>query len=291
MTAFGRSRRSGEGKDITVEIRSVNNRYMDCFVKIPRTYAALEDRIKPYLQSRGISRGKIEVYVGVENTAESEVCVEADIAYTASYLAALRQLRDTFGLKDDTSLMRVAQNKDVLRVKKLEADAEADWQLILPVLDEACDAFIAARRAEGQRLESDVDAKISNIKQNTARILELSKKDIDGYRAKIEQRIRDILADNRVTVDENRLLTECAFAADRLAVDEELVRLNSHFEAFAEIIGSSEPSGRRMDFLIQEMNREINTIGSKCQNSAIAHIVVDCKAELEKIREQIQNVE
>lgn len=291
MTAFGRCRRNTEGRDITVEIRSVNNRYLDCSVRLPRSFSALEERIKPYLQSRGISRGKVDVFIGVDVTESSDDTIMLDTGYAASYIAALRQLRDTFRLTDDISVMTVAQNRDLFRAQKPEDDIEADWQRVLPVLQEATDIFLAARRREGARLEADIEGKIKNIRENAARIGELSQKDISGYRDKIEERIREILADNRVTVDENRLLTECAIAADRLAIDEELVRLDSHFQSFADIVNSPEPSGRRIDFLLQEINREVNTIGSKCQNAAIARIVVDCKGELEKIREQIQNIE
>ncbi|MBQ9080401.1 MAG: YicC family protein [Clostridia bacterium] len=291
MTAFGRCRRNEEGRDITVELRSVNNRYLDCSVRLPRSYSALEERIKPYLQSRGISRGKVDVYIGVEVTESDDGAIMLDTGYAAGYIAALRQLRDTFSLTDDISVMSVAQNRELFRVQKPEDDIEGDWQRILPVLDSALDAFLAARGNEGARLHADIARKIENIKRNVDRISQMSRADIEGYRDKIEERIREILSDNRITVDENRLLTECAIAADRLAIDEELVRLLSHFDTFRDIAESSEPAGRKLDFLLQEMNREVNTVGSKCQNAAIAKLVVDCKSELEKIREQIQNIE
>lgn len=291
MTAFGRCRQNGDGRDITVEIRSVNNRYLDCSVRLPRIYSALEERIKPYLQSKGISRGKVDVYIGVEVTESEQGSVLLDEGYAAAYIAALHQLRDKFSLTDDISVMSVAQNRELFRAQKPEDDIEGDWQKILPVLDGAIDAFVAAREREGGRLHSDICKKIENIRSNTKKIAKMSESDIAGYRNKIEERIREILADNRVTVDENRLLTECAIAADKLAIDEELVRLDSHFDTFNEIADSAEPAGRKLDFLLQEMNREVNTIGSKCQNSSIAKLVVDCKSELEKIREQIQNIE
>ena len=291
MTAFGRCRLNGDGRDITVEIRSVNNRYLDCSVRLPRMYSALEERIKPYLQSKGVSRGKVDVYIGVEVTESEQGAVLLDEGYAAAYIAALRQLRDTFSLTDDISVMSVAQNRELFRTQKPEDDIEGDWKKILPALDGALDAFIAAREREGGRLHSDICKKIENIRSNAKKIAKMSEADIAGYRNKIEERIREILADNRVTVDENRLLTECAIAADKLAIDEELVRLDSHFDTFNEIADSAEPAGRKLDFLLQEMNREVNTIGSKCQNSSIAKLVVDCKSELEKIREQIQNIE
>ncbi len=291
MTAFGRCRADVGGKDITVEMRSVNNRFFDCSVRLPRSVSYLEERIKPHLQSRGISRGKVDVSISIELRESEPVSVTLDEGYAAGYIAALRKLRDTFSLPDDISTMRVAQNRDMFRISKPEEDIEREWQALLPALNGAIDAFLAARRAEGERLQADISQKIASIKTNVEQIKALSADDIVSYRQKIEERIRTILADNRITVDENRLLTECALAADRLAIDEELVRLSSHFAAFEEISASSAPAGRKLDFLLQEINREVNTIGSKAQNAAIARLVVDCKCELEKIREQIQNIE
>lgn len=291
MTAFGRCRMTVDGRDITVELRSVNNRYFDCSVRLPRSLSYLEERVKPHLQAKGISRGKVDVFIGVELIGEEETNITLDNGCAAGYIAALRRLRDEFSLPDDISVMTVAQNRDIFRITKPEDDADREWARVLPVLDDAADKLLTARRAEGERLHADISVKLGSIRQNTARIAELSAADAAGYRDKIEERIRAMLADNRVSVDENRLLTECAIAADRLAVDEELVRLGSHFDTFAEIASSSEPAGRKLDFLLQEMNREVNTVGSKCQNAAIARLVVDCKCELEKIREQIQNIE
>ena len=291
MTAFGRHRETVGGADITVEIKSVNNRYFDCSVKLPRAYSYLEEKIKPYLQSKGISRGKVDVYISVDVVDTEEVNVTLDRGYAAGYIAALKQLRDEFGLPDDISVMNVAKKGDLFKITKPEGDAEHDWQMISSVLSVAADNFLAARKNEGARLEADIAAKLKNIRSLTEKIGELSSGDIGNYRDKLEARIREVLADNKITVDESRLLTECAIFADKIAIDEELTRLGSHFTTFEEIVKSNEPSGRKLDFLMQEMNREVNTVGSKCSNASIAKLVVDCKCELEKIREQIQNIE
>lgn len=291
MTAFGRCKQTVGGKDITAEIRSVNNRYFDCNTRLPRAYAYLEEKIKPYLQSRGISRGKVDVSISVEVIETEGIDVALDTAYAKGYVEALRHLRDAFGLADDISVMSVARNQEIFKIHKPEEDAEEDWQNILSVLSVAVDAFLAGRAAEGANIEKDLCAKVENIGRITEKIEALSEQSIKGYRQKLRERLEQVLADNKVTADENRILTECAIFADRVAIDEELVRLRSHFKAFDDILGMNEPTGRKLDFLIQEMNREINTVGSKCSDSQIAHLVVDVKTELEKIREQIQNIE
>lgn len=293
MTAFGRARNtSADGsKDITAEIKSVNSRYMDCTVKLPRMYSFLEERIKAYLTSRGIQRGKVEIYIGVDVLEQAGSEVYLDRAAAASYIAALEALRDEFDLRDDISVMRVAANRELFSVRKPDDDAERDWEDVKSVLSPAVDAFLERREAEGARLMEDIYAKIEGIKAITVKIAEISANDIQGYGAKLEERIRKFLADFDVEISEQRILTEAAVFADKAAIDEELVRLASHFETFREIASSPEPAGRKLDFLLQEMNRETNTIGSKCSNADIAHLVVDIKAELEKIREQIQNIE
>lgn len=291
MTAFGRARQTRAGKDITVEIKSVNNRYLDCSVRTPRAYAFLEEKIKPYLLAAGISRGKVEVSISIDTVDSPGMTVMLDEAYAASYLAALEQLRDKFGLKDDISVMRLAANRDIFTVHAPEEDLEADWAAVSVVLDEAIAAFLAGRAAEGARLERDLRAKLAAIGTIVDRIEAMSAEDIAAYHDRLLARLQTVLAENHVTVEESRILTECAIFADRVAVDEELVRLRSHFAAFDEIATSTEPAGRKLDFLMQEMNREINTIGSKCSNAEIAHMVVEVKSELEKIREQIQNLE
>ena len=291
MTAFGRARKTVGGKDITAEIKSVNNRYLDCTVKITRLYSFLEDKIKQYLQEKGISRGKIEVYIGVDLLEQDGVEISLDTAYAKSYIDALYRLRDTFDLKDDITVSRVAMNKDIFITKKPEDDIEKDWADIKEVLDVAIDAFIERRITEGEKLCENIKEKIENIKTILARIEKNSENDINGYAKKLEDRIVKFLDDHSVQVDEQRILTEVAHFADKVAIDEELVRLKSHFDAFYDIVSSNEPAGRKLDFLLQEMNRETNTIGSKASNTETAHLVVSIKTELEKIREQIQNIE
>lgn len=291
MTAFGRARSTVNGKDITAEIKSVNNRYFDCSVKITKLYSFLEDKIKQYLQTKGISRGKIEVYVGVDLLEQDGIEINLDTAYAQSYINALYKLRDTFDLKDDITVSRVAANKDIFTVKKPEDDIEKDWADIKEVLDIAIEQFIERRNTEGEKLCDNIKEKIANIKEYLKVIEKNSESDINGYAKKLEDRILKFLNDNSVQIDEQRILTEVAIFADKVAIDEELVRLGSHFSAFDDIVASDEPSGRKLDFLLQEMNRETNTIGSKASNTETAHLVVNIKNELEKIREQIQNIE
>ena len=291
MTAFGRGKYESEEKDITVEIKSVNSRFFDCSVKMPRAISFLEERIKTYIQKNAISRGKVDVYVTVDNKLGSLGTVEIDRAYAKSYITALRTLAEEFGLRDDISVSTVSRNSDVFLSRKPEADLEEEWLLIKTALDGAVSDHTAMRQREGEKALADITEKIELLKKYAEEVEQISHEDTVGYRDKLESRIRAILQDNSVAVDENRILTECAIWADKIAIDEELVRLRSHFSAFYEIARAKEPSGRKLDFLMQEMNRETNTIGSKANNSRIAHIVVSMKGELEKIREQIQNVE
>jgi len=293
MTAFGRARRmSDDGSlDITAEIKSVNSRYLDSSVKISRMFGFLEEKVKAYLSESGITRGKVDVYIGVDVLEQHGMEVMLDVEAARSYITALEKLRDAFGLTDDISTMRVAQNHDLFTVKKPDDDAERDWEKIRPVLAEAVEGYNKMREKEGENLCRDILAKAEGMKASAAKISELSAADISGYPAKLEQRIRQLLKDFDVETTEQRILTEAAIFADKAAIDEELVRLSSHFGAFNEIVNSNEAAGRKLDFLVQEINREINTIGSKAVNADIAHLVVDMKTELEKIREQIQNLE
>ena len=289
MTAYGRHSRTEGEMEITVEIKSVNNRFLDCSVRLPRSLSYLEDRIKKELSARGISRGKIEINVTVSGNSELTIALDKD--FVRGYLDALYSLRDEFGLRDDVSVMTVARNSEVFTMKRPEKDEEKEWADLSAVLAVAIDEFIKMREAEGENLASDILGKIAVCREYAKKIGEMSEKDIKGYRSRLEERLRQVLSDNRVTIDENRILTECAIFADRVAVDEELVRLESHFGAFTEFLRAGEPVGRKLDFLLQEMNRETNTIGSKCSDNEITRLVVEMKSELEKIREQIQNIE
>ena len=291
MTAFGRAQGEWEGKTFTVELRSVNSRYFDCNLKLPRAYAVLEEKLKAYLQKNVLSRGKLDVLVSVQGQGTGECEIALDEAYLSGYLAALTRLRDDYGLKDDISVMTVAENREVFTVVKAEADVEADAAHIEEVLARAAADHADMRAAEGARIEADMREKVAAIRALTEKIAARSECEIKAYREKLEGRLRNVLAEHAQAPDEARVLTECALMADRLAVDEELVRLGSHFVAFEEILASREPAGRKLDFLMQEMNRETNTIGSKCCSADIARHVVDIKCELEKIREQIQNIE
>ncbi len=290
MTAFGRATGKAPGRDIIVEIKSVNNRFFDCQVKLPRLFSFLEDKVKKQLSSRGIARGKVDVFISIDVTDTAGVEVEIDRTYAKSYIAALRKLSEEFDLPCDITTMRVAQNRDIFAVKKAEEDAEAEWQALLPTLNEALDAFIAAREREGENMRRDIAEKKANVKAMAEKIAPLSRADAENQYEKMRERIHALVGDT-AQLDESKLITECAVFADKIAVDEETVRLASHFEAFDAILLSEEPVGRKLDFLLQEMNRETNTIGSKACNVEIAKIVVEMKSELEKIREQIQNIE
>ena len=291
MTAFGRERADVGGKDITVEIKSVNNRYFDCSVKLPHVYAPLEQKIKQRLSEKGVSRGKVDVNVFVNFAEATDTEILVNTEYAQRYINALRKLKEEFGLAGEITVMEVARDREVFSIKKPEGDMDAEWADLCCVLDVAVERFIEARSSEGERIERDLTTKIEGIRTRVEKIEEESGEDIGGYKSRLEEKLRAALADNNITIDESRILTECAIYADRAAIDEETVRLKSHFDAFYGYVAKNEPVGRSLDFLIQEMNREINTIGSKCGNSDIAHLVVECKTEMEKVREQIQNIE
>ena len=293
MTAFGRARvqNAAGDRDVTVEIKSFNSRFLDLTVKLPRYISYLEDKVRSHISASGIVRGKVEVYVSVDILADTAATVHLDCAAAESYITALKALRDQFGLADDISVMSVAQNRDLFRTVRSEDDAEKDFADILPALNEAIEMFCTRRSDEGAALAADVRKKGARIGELAGQVKALSEGDIAGYREKLFNRIKKILDEAALEIAEGRILTEAAVYADRVSIDEELVRLDSHLAALEDILSSSEPAGRKLDFLVQEMNREVNTIGSKANHTEVSHIVVEMKNELEKIREQIQNIE
>ncbi len=291
MTAYGRAQACFATKRITAEVKSVNNRYFDCTVKVPSAYGFLEKRAEQYLRNNGISRGKVNLYIGIERTDDPLTQIHLDTAYAKSYLDALYTLRDTFSLQDDISTMRVAQNRELFSVLQEDEDSDALWEDVQSVLKEALDAFLQMRDAEGSALCQDLTQKKAHLCEIVAVIAKRAPQINEDYRRRLEEKLTQTLEQYGQSADPSRILTECAIFADRVAIDEELVRLQSHFDAFDRILEDTEPIGRKLDFLLQEMNRETNTIGSKCNDSQIAELVIEMKCELEKIREQIQNLE
>ena len=291
MTSFGRFSDVINGREITVELKSVNSKFLDYNIKLPRNYGMFEDKIKTYLQKGGISRGKLDVYLSINEIEASREKICVDKAYAQTYISALRELQELFGLKDDISVMTVARNTSVFTSITEEEDLEALWNDVKTVIDKALEIFVMGREAEGKRLKEDLLEKKNQIlvlKEELAKRAETYTK---NYREKLEARLDEVLKEKNIVVDEARILTECAIFADKTAIDEELVRLDSHLVAFEEIFKSEEPVGRRLDFLLQEINREVNTSGSKCSDAKSAAIVVEPKCLLEKIREQVQNLE
>lgn len=288
MTGFGRGIYDGEKRTVTVEIKSVNHRFLDFNLKIYRVYSKFEDKIRAAVSSK-ISRGKLDVYVSVVNKQEDGLDVKLDRSLLNGYLKAYGVLKDEYGLKDDISVMTVARNSDLFTVNKAEEDDNEVYADIEKALDLALCEFVAMREEEGKRLAEDLLSYLSVLEQNTKKLKELSPESVKEYRKKLEERIKELLEDAKV--DEQRLLTETAIFADKIAVDEEMARLSSHFAQFRQMIESTAPIGKKMDFLVQEINREINTTGSKANSLEMSKTVVEMKSELEKIREQIQNVE
>ena len=288
MTGYGRDQQLLHGRSITVEIRSVNHRYFEFSCRAPRGCAFLEDRLKRALQS-AISRGKVEVSLTLQTVENRHTSVAVDHALAGQYLAALRALGEEYSLPDDLTLSVVARLPDVFTLCRDEEDEEELAADVLSVLQNALARFVAMRETEGERLRADVLSRLSVMEEHLSFVEERSPQTLAEYRARLTARLTELL--NGAVPDENRILTEAGIVADRLAVDEETVRLRSHFSQLRKIMESTEPVGRKLDFLVQEMNRETNTIGSKCSDTAIAGHVVEMKSEIEKIREQIQNIE
>ncbi len=291
MTAFGRAVETVGGKKYTLEIKSVNSRFLDCTVKYPRQYGFIEEKIKSHIASRGVSRGKIDCYLGVEVVEQQGVTINLDSALAASYIDALRRLADEHGLHNDITVSRVAAFRDIFTVTQPDEDLDAEWDAVRGVLDCALDEFIAMREREGARLAEDAETKLTEIETAAAEIKVISEANIQAYPEKLTERIKALLENGGVEINEQRILTEAAIFADKASIDEEIVRLGSHIAAFRDIIAGGDAVGRKLDFLVQEINRETNTIGSKSQDTKIAYLVVDVKSTIEKIREQIQNLE
>ena len=288
MTGYGRARATRNLRDITVEIRSVNNRYLDCTVKMPRMYAFAEDAVKARVQ-KAVSRGKVDVYITVDASAADVAQVNVNTALAAQYAQALRALAAVCGTEGQVTPEQLARFPEVLTVTKADEDLECVSADLCAVLDEALDSYNAMRAAEGVKLAEDISIRLAAIEDLTAQVEERSPETVREYRQKLKARMQEVL--QSAAIDEQRILQEAAIYADRIAVDEETVRLRSHVSQLRGMLQSDQPMGRKMDFLIQELNRESNTIGSKCSNLDIARIVVDLKGEVEKIREQVQNIE
>ena len=288
MTGYGRARATRNLRDITVEIRSVNNRYLDCTVKMPRMYAFAEDAVKARVQ-KAVSRGKVDVYITVDASAADVAQVNVNTALAAQYAQALRALAAVCGTEGQVTPEQLARFPEVLTVTKADEDLECVSADLCAVLDEALDSYNAMRAAEGVKLAEDISIRLAAIEDLTAQVEERSPETVREYRQKLTARMQEVL--QSTAIDEQRILQEAAIYADRIAVDEETVRLRSHVSQLRGMLQSDQPMGRKMDFLIQELNRESNTIGSKCSNLDIARIVVDLKGEVEKIREQVQNIE
>ncbi len=288
MTGYGRHEAVADGKKILVEIKSVNHRFSDYNIKVPRYMGFLEDKVRKYA-SEYITRGKVDIYVNVESYGESDKDIILNEELAKNYIDVLYELRDKFGLKDDISVSNVAAYADIFKTERREDNEEEIWKLTKDVLEKAMTAFTEMREREGGRIEKDLRARIDYMKELAEKVDEYSPQTVKDYRDRLYAKIKELVEDREI--EETRLLTEVAIFADKVAVNEETVRLGSHFEEFYKILDSGEPAGRRLDFLIQEINREVNTIGSKAQDINIAKIVVTLKGEIEKLREQIQNIE
>ena len=288
MTGYGRARKTLNKRDITVEVRSVNNRYLDCTVKMPRMYTFAEDAIKQRVQ-KAISRGKVDVYISVDASAADVAKVTVNRELAAGYAAALQELAQVCGTEPHVTAEQLARFPDVLTVTKADEDLETVSSDLCEVLEEALESYNAMRAVEGKKLAEDILNRLDTIESYTAQVEQRSPETVKEYREKLTARMQEVL--QSTTIDPQRILTEAAIYADKVAVDEETVRLRSHVAQLRTMVDSVEPMGRKMDFLIQEVDREANTTGSKCNDVEIARVVVGLKAEVEKMREQVQNVE
>ena len=288
MTGYGRAVETVNGREFTVELRSVNNRYLDCSVRLPRMLSFAEDAVKQAVKA-SISRGKVDVFISVRSEAGDEVQVTLNQSVLKSYLAAMHQMVDEFGVADDISVSAVSRLPEVFVIEKPQVDEDQLLADLMGVVGKALEGYDAMRCAEGEALDRDLRSRGQTILELVAQVEEGNGKTVSDYRTRLEAKIREVLANT--AIDESRILTEAAIFADKVAVDEETVRLRSHLKQMNNMLTTGGAMGRKLDFLLQEMNREANTIGSKCTDVNLARIVVDIKAELEKIREQTQNIE
>ncbi|MDD5938348.1 MAG: YicC family protein [Clostridiales bacterium] len=288
MTGYGRGEAVWNGHAITAEVRSVNNRYLDCTIKLPRVYSFAEDALKSAVQKR-VNRGKVEVFFSVGPSENGGISISVNRPVADGYYKAMRELADTYSLADDISVSLLSRFPDVFLVEKAEEDREEAVQGLLEALNQALDEFNAMREREGAKLAEDVRGRAGTIADLTGKVEERAPGIVADYRARLTAKLQEVLSSTQI--DESRILTEAAIYADKVAVDEETVRLRSHLSQLNEMLDRGGSVGRKLDFLIQEFNREANTIGSKCNDVETARIVVEIKAEIEKIREQIQNIE
>ena len=288
MTGYGSAKGQAGDLQISVEVKSVNNRYLDASVRMPRSFLFAEDAVKSAI-GRHISRGKVDMFINVDSSAADDMSVKVNEALLKGYIDAINLISGKFGLENDLTAVSAGRFPDILSVEKKDLDAEEISVGLVFVAEEALRDFDAMREREGEKLCTDVLSKLETISSLVAVVEEESPRTVEAYRNRLREKISEVLSS--AGVDENRILAEAAIYADRVAVDEETVRLRSHMSQLRSMLAGGSPIGRKIDFLIQEFNREANTIGSKCQNSDIAHVVVELKSEIEKIREQIQNIE
>ena len=288
MTGYGRAVETVNGREFTVEIRSVNNRYLDCTVKLPRVLSFAEDAVKQAVKA-AVSRGKVDVFISLAGSGAENVKVSLNQAVLEGYLEAMRRMVTEYGVQDDISVSTVSRLPEVFTVEKPEVDEQQLLEDLLSVVDKALEAYNAMRVTEGAALERDLRSRGQTILDLVARVEQGSEQTVIDYRTRLENKLREVL--ESTSIDDSRILTEAAIFADKVAVDEETVRLRSHLQQMDTMLTGGGAVGRKLDFLLQEMNRETNTIGSKCSDVRLARIVVEIKAELEKIREQTQNIE
>ena len=288
MTGFGRAEMSVGTRDIIVEIKSVNHRYFEFSCRTGRGYSFLEDKLKKYVGSR-VSRGKVDMYVSITENDDTAVEVELNKPLASGYIKAMRSLVEEYGVKDDISVSTLSRLGDLFQISRPPADEDAVWNDVKTAVDEALSHFVAMREAEGEKLTADILSRAETIISIVGEIEERSPITVQEYRDRLYAKLSEVL--QSANIDDQRILTEAAIFADKVAVDEETVRLRSHFDQMKSFLESNQPVGRKLDFIVQEMNREANTIGSKVNDSALAHKVVEIKGEIEKIREQVQNIE